>query len=222
MNRNNLDNTLRFLSKNNYKINVVYDLGANKGGWTKEYSQKINGASFIMFEANPSLKRPHGINDKHKWVNAVLSKPNMGTVEFYNLNTTGDSYYKEVTNHYQNVIPHKLDTITLDELVKTNKFPLPDFLKIDTQGSELDIFQGAKETIANCAIIMCEMPVVEYNINAPAFNEYIKALADMNFVPIGLNEAHYSKNVLIQVDVIFMRKDLKIKYYGADNFERGF
>ena len=50
---------------------------------------------------------------------------------------------------------------------------LPDFIKIDTQGSELDILKGGEKTISNCSLIYLECPIIEYNLGSPNLNDYI-------------------------------------------------
>ena len=66
--------------------------------------------------------------------------------------------------------------VTLDKLVSKNNIPLPDFIKIDTQGSELDILRGGEKTISNCSLIYLECPIIEYNMGSPNLSEYIEYL----------------------------------------------
>ena len=42
----------------------------------------------------------------------------------------------------------RVETVTLDNQLQGNSIEDVDFLKIDTQGSELSILQGAKETLS--------------------------------------------------------------------------
>ena len=104
-------------------------------------------------------------------------------------------------------------TSSLDELVKKEKIPSPDFVKIDTQGSELDILKGSKESISQCSLIYLECPIVEYNLNAPSLKEYIDHLNSINFVPYDICEIHKIDNILIQIDILFIRKDILNKLH---------
>jgi len=61
----------------------------------------------------------------------------------------------------------------LDELIDKHNLPIPDFIKLDTQGSELDILKGATKIVGKTPLIFTEMPIIEYNKGAPKFSEYM-------------------------------------------------
>ena len=98
---------------------VVYDIGANKGNWTKYWENILPETTFFMFEANPRMSRP-AVNLKHKWFNVVLSDKVGKEVSFYCNNSTGDSYYKENTSYYNDVEPVVMVTDTLANVIRTN------------------------------------------------------------------------------------------------------
>ena len=138
----------------------------------------------------------------------MLSDQNKN-VNFYSNLSTGDSYLIEQTSFYsKDLKPIVRKAISLDEIVKKEKIPFPDFLKIDTQGSELDILKGSKESISQCSLIYLECPIVEYNLNAPSLKEYVDYLNSINFIPYDICEIHKIDNILIQIDILFIRKDI--------------
>lgn len=198
-------NLLRLI-ENGFKIENIYDIGAYRGVWSKELNETtLKNKNFFLFEANEE-------NDVYlsklnfKYFFAVLSDKSK-SVEFYSNISSGDSYFKEQTILYSDKGNSRIkDTITLDELVLKERLPKPDFLKIDTQGSELDILRGATRTVSECSLIYLECPIIEYNYNSPNFNEYIKYLDDIGFIPYDICEVHKIDNVLIQVDILFIKK----------------
>lgn len=218
--KNNLMSVIETLKVHQYPITSVFDIGANKGRWTVRYDKVLPNAKFYMFEANPHRTKP-GIVNKHAWFNAVLSSPDKKSVEFYDRMGTGDSYYKEDTKFYDGVEPTKLDTITLDEIVAKHELPQPQIVKLDTQGSELDILNGATKTLKHVDIIQIETPILAYNQGAPGFMDYVSYMITQGFVPVGLDEIHISDNILMQLDIIFLRKEIKDKYYESVGFWRG-
>ncbi len=218
--RNDLSSVIQKITSEGYVINHVFDIGANKGNWTAHYEKQMPNADFFLFEANSKQGRPSKLAQTHKWFNAVLSNEETTEVEFYSVTGTGDSYYKEQTKAYDSVSPLILQTITLDEMVRKHSLPFPQIMKLDTQGSELDILNGAKEVVANTDIIVTEISMLPYNLGAPTFDAYMKFLSDLGYVPMGIEGINFIDNMLGQVDIVFMKKDIKVKYYGDSGFFR--
>ena len=124
------------------------------------------------------------------------------------------SYFPEKTNFYEETVkPKTLKTTTLNEIQKKTQIPFPDLLKIDTQGSEIDIIKGGSEILKNCKAILLECPIISYNIGAPTLSDYVEYLDSINYLPLDITETHYLDKVLVQIDIIFLRKDIFQKIY---------
>ena len=209
-----LNSIVLHLAKMGVGIKNVYDIGAFKGEWTNMmYKTSLKKSNFFLFEANLEnevfLKKT-----KHQYFINVLSDE-IKKVNFYSKSHTGDSYYLEKTNFYDDKIkPKIIETTTLDNLQKKHELPLPEFVKIDTQGSEIDILKGGEEVLKNCKIILLECPVISYNQGAPSFNYYIEYLNKINFLPLDITEVHHLDKVLVQVDIIFLKKEIFNKIYN--------
>jgi FkbM family methyltransferase len=209
-------NKIIFAAKSNgLNIETVYDIGACTGSWSMNmrYSLLPN-AKFYLFEANPDYEKDlQGRN--MPYFMTVLSNPERGEVEFYNGKNTGDSYYKETTKIYDEMSCIKLKTQTLDNLIQEHNLPTPQFIKLDTQGSELDILDGAKTILGKTEFILTEMPIVEYNKGAPKFSDYVDAMRVNDYVPIDIIDIIRAEDTLLQVDVLFMLKSAKEKFLGV-------
>ena len=175
----------------------------------------LNKKLFYLFEANK--KHEQIIKSRgFKYHIGVLSNE-IKDIKFYSKNHQGDSYYLEQTNFYeQNLKPENIKSDTLDSVVKKNKFEFPDFIKIDTQGSELDILKVGSNTLSTCKLIYLECPVIDYNKNSPKFVNYIQSLNSLGYVPIDVCDISYVDKVLIQIDILFIKKNLINKYYRID------
>ena len=187
-----------------HELKVIYDIGSNKGEWSKTFSKVFSTSEFILFEGNETfvqMNKQDGFNSHH----VVLSSKQQQLV-FYTKGETGDSYYPEVNKSYFENERKLVNSNTLDEYIKENGLPLPDFIKLDTQGSELDILKGGQATLVNCKFILIEISILEYNKGAPSFTEYIHTLVNLGYFPIKLLELHYSNEILYQLDLIFAKK----------------
>jgi FkbM family methyltransferase len=191
---------------------IIYDIGANKGSWTEMIKNIYPFSEYYLFEANE--KNNEFIKEKN-YFNVLLSDIDNKEIKFYSHKycdggNTGDSVYKELSNGYSEGKYYILlkKTITLDFLIKEFNLPLPDFIKIDVQGAELDILKGASKSLENSTMVLLEISLHQYNEGAPLFAEVITFMNERNFVAIDIIEQHFSyDNYLIQCDILFAKKD---------------
>ena len=122
-------------------------------------------------------------------------------------------YYKERTRHYENSIEVKKNTYTLDEVVEdiNKKY---DIIKIDTQGSELDIIKGGLKTVKDSSYIIMEVPTLQYNEGSPLFDEIVEYMNNIGFSDHEIIEEHkwmdrnentFEFGEIFQVDVVFKK-----------------
>jgi FkbM family methyltransferase len=192
--RNNID-----LKK---KIKIVYDLGAHKGDWSKKTKEVLLDSEFYLFEANKVHEEILN-KTKMKYFTYLLSDKKK-FVNFYSINSTGDSYYKQKSLYKKKDII-KIKAFDLDSLRKKLNLPFPDFIKLDTQGSELDILRGASQTLKKVVLILIEVPLIDFNYKSPKIQKYLDYMNKINFEPVELIEKHIYKKKLVQIDILFKK-----------------
>lgn len=212
MNYNRLHHIIQSLIKSGHTFDSVFDIGANQGDWSRHWKNILPQSMFTMFEANPERAKPHWVNGSDRWFNTALSKPGVGTVDFFcaplSSSGTGDSYYREKTPLYSSINPRNIVASTLDDMMALQNIRAPKLVKIDTQGSEVDILKGSKLAFETVDVCISEVPVTEYNIGAPRFDEYIKAFGEYDMIPVGIDQDHYYQGALIQIDLVFAKQKL--------------
>jgi FkbM family methyltransferase len=189
-----------------FDIQNVFDVGAHKGWWTKEVQWILPKAHFFLFD--PVKHELPGINMNRVRVFNCLLSNNEREVKFYTKAETGDSYLKEQSNTYSLDEIKMMHTVTLDGISIQENLPYPDLIKLDTQGSELDIIDGGLHLIEECSFIICEVPINSYNHNAPNLTQYLEKLESLGFVPAHILEGHKSNGKLIQIDFAFVKSKL--------------
>lgn len=184
---------------------VIYDIGSSVLHWTKAARKIWKNAKIIPFEAMVhcrDLYESEGINPYYL---GVLSSPDKKKVTFYqNINDPGgNSYYKENQEYGGTTVeylPHERTTETLDDVVFRNGYPLPDLIKMDVQGAELDIIDGALTTLSHAKYVILEVAKVEYNIGAP----HAEVLFD-RMTQLGFNRKQIICDNGFDVDYLFYR-----------------
>jgi len=74
-----------------------------------------------------------------------------------------------------------VETVSLDYFVKHNGVGRVDFIKIDIQGAELDVFRGGVATLADTLAIVSEVEFIPHYIDQPLFGDVCKFLAEQRF-----------------------------------------
>lgn len=204
--KNKLDHNLSELIKKGLNLEIVYDIGAYRGEWSKNLNKKsLKNKKFYLFEAN-EVNEKFLVNSKFDFFIGVLSDSKK-EINFYSRGLTGDSYYKEKSERYDERYKAKIiTTTTLNDIVKKNNLKYPNFIKIDTQGSEIDILKGSNEILSNCNLLYLETPVIEYNLNSPSLSECVEYLNSIDFIPYDICEVHYMDKMLVQIDILYIRK----------------
>jgi FkbM family methyltransferase len=187
----------------------ILDIGANQGQFYSEAKKLFPDSFFYLVEGNPyceiALK---SLNVNYKI--ALLSDLEK-EVDFFIRNEetscTGNSIYRENSDFYKegSYFSIKIPTKTLDKEFETYSF---DLIKIDVQGSELDILKGGLELIKKAKALLVEVSVEEFNIGSPKKDKVFSFLEENNFYPVkkiaDLN--HPILHTLVQQDFLFLNK----------------
>jgi FkbM family methyltransferase len=168
---------LHSLKSAGFEPKVIYDIGACVLHWTKEAKILWPDAKIILFDAFAPAEFMYEGYDYHI---GVLSDTDGKEVKFYQNDEQpgGNSYYREIGHaRSEEYFPDDgyvmKTTAKLDTIVKQREFPLPDFVKIDVQGAELDVIAGAQSTFAKADQLIVELQHSHYNEGAKMVLESI-------------------------------------------------
>ncbi|MBY0384805.1 FkbM family methyltransferase, partial [bacterium] len=144
--------------------------------------------------------------------NTSLLKPNLSLLNQFQWSPT------EPQDNHSIVKEVEIDCDSLDNVLSSHQIH-PDYLKIDTQGTELDILQGAVQSLKNhFFIVECEVEFAPIYQNQPLFSDvdlfmrehgfYLQDLGNfLSMKPRGLAGIGGAKGRLISADALYF-KDL--------------
>jgi FkbM family methyltransferase len=165
---------------------VIYDIGACVLHWTREAMKiwpepECITIAFDAINEVEALYKSKGI----LYHIGVLSDEDNKLVNFYENKEMpgGNSYYKEIGHaNADAVFPEdrytEKNAMTLESVVRQKNFQMPDLIKIDVQGCELDILKGGINIINHAKYLVIELQNVQYNRGAPLEDVTIKYLKD--------------------------------------------
>jgi FkbM family methyltransferase len=203
---------LEFIKKH-FNPKLVLDIGGNTGDFFYSFKRVYPDSYIFIVEGNQEcdkfLKQTNT-----KYLIRLLGKEN-GVCTFYrtrnNTICTGNSIYREITSNYSDdVVIETLEKIyTLDSIFKEeNNF---DLIKLDTQGSELDILQGGPKLCKKAKGILMEVSFIPYNKGAPLYKDVVKFMDEYGFMESDTlcKNAWVSKEMEFdQRDILFLNKEL--------------
>ena len=201
-------------------IDIVFDIGANIGQFAKELRSAGYNGEIVSFEPLPkahvSLKElakkdkkwkvhdPVAIGDKNKKIKINISENSVSSsllpMMKKHLSAAETSKYisSEIVNMY------KLDSISEKYLNKNSKL----FLKIDTQGYEWQVLDGAKESLKRAQGVLCELSLVPLYNEQRLWRDIVDRLDQYGFMLWALQKGFTNSKTgqSLQMDGIFVKK----------------
>jgi FkbM family methyltransferase len=137
---------------------IVFDIGANKGTWSRNVLSIVSPVRIYSFEpvADTFAVLKDNLGDSRASLHNVAISDSDGGKTFFYYNQSSQSaelssFYRRSFSIEQRLrikpIPIPVRTRTLDSFCKEHLIPYIDFLKIDTEGAELDVLRGAFELL---------------------------------------------------------------------------
>ena len=125
------------------------------------------------------------------------------------------AYLKKIT---------EVNTISLDSFIKKEKIESVDFIKIDVQGAELDVFRGAEKSLKNVLTIVSEVEFLPIYNEQPLFGDICSFLKNKNImfhkfldlsgrslIPVVLKDNVNFPTQHMWSDAVFIKNILKIE-----------
>jgi FkbM family methyltransferase len=154
----------RFVKDRNLQKVVVLDVGANIGNWSASIVSALPAAHIIAFE--PSKEAFSDLVLRFRdlpnvtCVNAALGKSDEKAILYANESASGlSSLTKRRVAHFgiDFTYSEEVKVAKLDTWIKSQvKDFSPNILKMDVEGHEFDVLQGAKETLHSIEIVQFE------------------------------------------------------------------
>jgi FkbM family methyltransferase len=139
----------------------VLDIGANHGNWTRAALAYFPEAQYVLIEPQGHLKTcvQDLINSGYKlrWINAGVADKS-GAMRFYISDRDDSSTFLPREEQPQTRVASEtvVEVKTLDEIVSAYNLPVPELVKIDAEGFDLKVLQGASSLIGKTDVFLLE------------------------------------------------------------------
>lgn len=120
----------------------------------------------------------------------------------------GSSLYSDTMGAQADGVERTVPVVRLDDVVSERGLRGPYLVKVDVQGAELDVLDGAPQVLAEAEVVVLEVSFFAFMRGAPQFYDVVVSMKQRGFVAYdiipGLNRP--LDNALGQVDILFVKE----------------
>ena len=204
-------------------IRTIIDGGASIGETSLRFLTLFPESKVYMFEPYSGFKQY--LEEKESLYSNLIYEPcalsNCQSYKLLQINESkgtnsilhGDSIGKEIYgSQFKNVGEEKIKCITLDLWFNDKEINSIDILKLDVQGTEIDVLEGAKNLFSKNMIrsLIVEINFQECYEDQKSWVHLVNNLTNSRFHLFNLYNPYFYSGRLVQADAIFIH-DLGLK-----------
>ena len=190
----------------------MVDVGANHGNWSRAALAAFPQARLTLFEPQAKLADKH--RDLAQNARVAIHYKGLGDFDgsaaftFHPRDDSSSFVYSASEAAAQGMVQGEVAICRLDTVMAASGFGMPDVVKIDAEGLDLKVLDGAPLTIAQAQVVLIEATVAcpEYPNTAAIIFQRMDALGYRLFDITDLNRSP-QLGVLWLIEAAFVRKD---------------
>jgi FkbM family methyltransferase len=196
---------------------TVLDVGANAGQYATALRHWGFDGHIVSFEPLPAafaeLQAAAGVDSRWSCL-PVAASDTSGSATLNVAGNTASSSLHTMAEAHEHAAPDAamvgvadVDLVRLDEVDEIGAVPGPLMLKLDVQGHELAVLEGARGLLDRVVLVEAELSVRELYDGAPVMREVLDVLAGLGFALVGLEPGFHDPHdgTILQFDGFFRR-----------------
>jgi FkbM family methyltransferase len=211
-----LDALFRKFKKANFYPNHIFDIGANTGSWSRQVLFSYPKAYYSLFEPQDWLKSNIKdillSNPKVKFYSVGMGKT-IGEFDFtiVERDDSCNFYISQEEAEKRGYKQIKVPVTTIDQFISENNIDIPELIKIDAEGLDLDVLDGGSRCFGITEVFMVEVGVVNklFKNNIFSMINYMDQKEYRLFEITDLNRL-FNDQVLWLIELVFIKKGGKI------------
>lgn len=191
---------------------IIFDIGSNIGTWTMLAKSIFPLAEVHAFE--PLNEHVLAFNNNCKALGSIhlhqFCAGNQNSAGAINVSSYSDSSSLLTATPLEfehfNIKKEKEEQVEikkLSDLIDDQLLPVPDIIKLDIQGFELEAIKGMGTWLNSTKYIICEVSFKKYYYDQPLFFDIVAYLSGFNFQVTAFGHNTPIGAELNQIDVLF-------------------
>ncbi len=205
--------------KSGFRPSLIYDIGANRGLWTREVFDVFPSSRFILFEPQRHLEGllaeyVSSLPEAELRGKALSDRP--GSVPFSVSPWDVASRIADADAVVNDSSVYLVEATTIDMQAELDGSS-PDVIKIDVEGAELSVLRGARQSLRCATIVIVETAICCQATSNTAI-AIIQAMASHDFVLMGIvnlnpyqtSSGRYASGIVWLADFAFVRRGTQL------------
>lgn len=201
------------LKKMGFTPRHIVDIGANHGTWTREALRYFPEAYYTLLEPQHWLKKSFqdilDVNSKVQFY-PVGAGEKEGSFQFTIVNRDDSCSFRYSQEEAKEAGFEQIEisVVTLNGLLSNSEWPIPDIIKIDAEGLDIEVLKGASNFFGKTEIFMVEAGVVNKSFEN-SFLKLINFMDENNYSLFEITDLNrpLQLQVLWLVELVFVKKN---------------
>lgn len=208
-----MESFLRDVKKRGLKCNYILDVGAYKGKFSRMAISVYPDAAIYLVEPLKEMK--HALegfckqNPKCKYFDFAAGPAHgMHSLRVFR-DLAWSGFMEEDIPQQDKRTPRMIEMWTIDEMIQTRQIEIPDSVKLDVQGYELEVLKGAQSLFGKTELFIIESALHNKHKSYPLIADVIAFMNERNYVLYdfaGFLRQHHDGS-LIECDLCFVKRE---------------
>jgi FkbM family methyltransferase len=213
---------LEDLKHRGIKCNFVLDVGANSGGWSRMAKSVFHTAGFGLIEPQEEMASQleafcNQYSDCIYFLAGAGAYEDVATFTVWDDHAGSAILPERDLKEQKSRVQRSIKILTIDALIETGKIPVPEIIKLDIQGYELEALKGASRTFGITEVYILEVSLFKTHSEIPLIADVINFMLARGYVVYdfpGFLRRPYD-GALGQCDICFVKESGVLRNYHS-------
>lgn len=207
-----IENLINLLQIANFYPKIILDIGANHGSWSRIWKHKFPDVKLFLVEPQFWLESSSTdiIDSESKFLPIGAGKENKVLPFTINSDRDDSSTFALKKNEADSRGFNQIEVLVMpiNEIINQYIFQIPDIIKIDAEGLDIEVLEGATQTFGKTEIYFVEVSINSSFGNNNLIN-VINFMDSKGYQAFDITDINrpFQSGILWLLELVFVKKD---------------